>query len=85
MTGATFDTLEAVETLTRAGVPEPHARAIVATMRKAVGEDVATRADIRELKADIHELTAELRTIKWVLCVQLAILVAIAARLFGVV
>ena len=85
MTDTTFDTLEAAEALTRAGVPEPHAKAIAATMRKAISEGVATKSDIRELKSDIRELRTEIRTIKWILGFQFALILAIAARLFGVV
>ena len=57
MTSAAFDTLKAVETLREAGVEEAHAKAIAITMRDAVTEGVATKADLRaavaELKADM--------------------------------
>ena len=64
-----------------AGVPEPHAKAIAATMRKAIGEGLATKADIRELRT---EFRAEIRALKWVLGFQFALILAIAVRVFGV-
>ena len=71
MSGSLFDTLEAFDALTRAGPAQPQARAIAATMRKAV--------------SDVAELRAELWAVKWVLGFVLAIVPAMAARLFGVV
>ena len=89
MSGSLFDTLEAAEALTRAGVAERQARAIVAAMRKAVGDSVATKGDVAELKAelkgDIAAVKAELWAVKWVLGFVLMIVLAMAARLFGVV
>ena len=59
-----FDTLEAAETLADAGFDKAQAKAIVSTMSNAVGEHVATKADIAqlrtELKAEIAELKASL-------------------------
>ena len=95
-----FDTLEAAEALTRTGLPEPQAKAIAITVRKAVSEGVATKSDVgelrTELKGDIAELRAELKgdigavkaelwAVKWVLGFMFAIILAMAARLFGVV
>lgn len=100
MSGSLFDTLEAAEALTRAGVAERQARAIVAAMRKAVGDSVATKGDVAELrtelkgdnaelkaelKGDIAAVKAELWAVKWVLGFVLMIVLAMAARLFGVV
>ena len=95
-----FDTLEAAEALTRTGLPEPQAKVIAITVRKAVSEGVATKSDVgelrTELKGDIAELRAELKgdigavkaelwAVKWVLGFMFAIVLAMAARLFGVV
>ena len=118
MSTASFDTLEAADALTRAGLTEPQAKAIVATMRRAVSDGVATKGDVgelrTELKGDIGELRAELKgdigavkaelkgdigavrgevgavkaelwAVKWVLGFVLVIVLAMAARLFGVV
>ena len=136
MSTASFDTMEAAEALTRAGLPEPQAKAIAITVRKAVSEGVATKSDVgalrAELKGDIGELRTELKSdigalkaelkgdigelrtelkgdigelkgdigelrgevgavkaelwaVKWVLGFMFAIVLAMAARLFGVV
>ena len=110
MSSAPFDTLEAAEALTHAGLAEPHAKAIAAMVRKAVSEGAATKADVGEAKAEIGdvradiaklraeiaklraeigevrtEVKAELWAIKWVLGFLFAIVLAMAARLFGVV
>ena len=132
MSATSFDTMEAAEALTRAGLPEPQAKAIAITVRKAVSEGVATKSDVgelrTELKGDIGELRAELKgdigelrtelkgdigelkgdigelkgdigelrgevgavkaelwAVKWVLGFMFAIVLAMAARLFGVV
>ena len=125
MPTALFDTMEAAEALTRAGLPEPQAKAVAITVRKAVSEGVATKSDVgelrTELKGDISELRAELKgdigklraelkgdigklkgdigelrgevgavkaelwAVKWVLGFMFAIVLAMAARLFGVV
>ena len=84
MSTALFDTLEAADALARAGLPEPQAKAIAATMRKAVSEGVATKGDVTELRAEIAAVKAELWAVKWVLGFVLAIVLAMAARLFGV-
>ena len=95
MSSSLLDTLEAVDSLTGAGLAEPQARAIVATMRKAVSDGVPTKGDVAEvraelgavkaeLKGDIAAVKAELWAVKWVLGFVLAIVLAMAARLFGV-
>ena len=53
-----FDTLRAAETLESVGFETHQAKAIVTTMNEAFGEQVATKADIAELKAEIAELKA---------------------------
>ena len=84
MSTALFDTLEAADALARAGLPEQQAKAIAATMRKAVSEGVATKSDVAELRAEIGAVKAELWAVKWVLGFVLAVVLAMAARLFGV-
>lgn len=56
MTVAAFDTLKAAEALAEAGIEEAHAKAIATTMREAVTEGVATKADIARLETRIAEL-----------------------------
>ena len=53
-----FDTLRAAETLESVGFETHQAKAIVTTMNEAFSEQVATKADIAELKAEISELKA---------------------------
>ena len=95
MTDTTFDTLEAAEALSRAGLQERHAKAIAVTMRKAVSEGVATKADIREVETKIDavdakvesfraQFKAEIGAIKWILGFMLAVVLAMAGRMFGV-
>ena len=95
MSSPLFDTLDAAEALTGAGPTEAQAKAIVAAMRKAVSDNVATKGDVAELrgelgavkaelKGDIGAVKAELWAVKRVLGFVLAIVPAMAARLFGV-
>ncbi len=72
-----FDTLKAADALIAAGIDSPHARAITETMRDAVTEGVATKADIAELKTEIS-------AIKWFMGFHAAVTLLIAGRLFGV-
>ncbi len=64
---ATFDTLEYVETLKAAGVPEEQAKAHVKAMSSVAGNTLATKADLTKTKTalsqDIKELEHRL-TIK---------------------
>ena len=87
MPAYTFDTLKAMRTLTDAGMQEPVAEAVVATMNDAVTEGVATKADIAELKvelkADIAVLKARLDTQQWVLGFIAAMQILMAGRMFG--
>lgn len=68
-----FDTLKATKLLKASGFEETQAEAVVATVRDAVSDNVATKADvgelrvelktdIAELRADMGELRAELKT-----------------------
>ncbi len=69
MVALAFDTHKAVKALKEAGADEALAEAVVATVGDAVGENIATKADIAELRnateADIAQVRtdiAELRT-----------------------
>ena len=50
MSTATFDTLAAARKLEAAGVPASQAEAMVETVRAAVAEGVATKADLKALE-----------------------------------
>ncbi len=56
-----FDTLKAARDLKAAGLEEAHAEAIVATMGRTMGENLATNTDIKELEQAIkaHELATK--------------------------
>ena len=62
MTTLAFDTHKAVKALRAAGADEPLAEAVVATVGDAIGENVATKADLAEVKADLAQVKAELKT-----------------------
>ena len=65
MNAGNFDTLAAARELEAAGIDPRHAEAIVAVHRHA-GEQVATKADVSLVRADlttaVADLRAELRT-----------------------
>ena len=73
---AAFDTLKAADALTEAGIAEPHAKAIVSTMRSAAAEGVAAGADMARIDG-------QLAAIKWIIALHAALTTAIAGRLFG--
>ena len=56
MNASTFDTLAAADALRDAGLEDAPARAVVNTVRMAVGEQVATKADLAALKTDLAAL-----------------------------
>ena len=89
MSAATFDTLSAARALEAAGIERKQAEAIAEGMRRAVSADrgeLATKADLADLRAatraDLETLRSELR---WMLAFQAALILAIAAKLFGIV
>ncbi len=75
-----FDTLKAMRVLTDAGMQEPVAEAVVATMNDAVTEGVATKADLANLES---RLMTEISTIEWVLGFLAAVVLLMAGRMFG--
>ena len=68
MTTLALDTHKAVKTLTEAGFEETKAEAMVATFGNAMSENVATKADLAELKA---ELKADMLALEQRLTVRL--------------
>ncbi|MDR0577541.1 MAG: CCDC90 family protein [Candidatus Accumulibacter sp.] len=87
MTTLTFDTLQVVQRLKKAGLDESQAEAIAETFRDVqTSADVATRQDVSiaeaRLEARISETKAEL--VKWVISVgvlQTALIAALLIRL----
>ena len=59
MTAIAFDTYKAVKALKKAGFEEVQAEAVVATVGEAMGENVATKADIAEIRVEIAGLRAD--------------------------
>ena len=80
MTASTFDAFSAARALEAAGVERSQAEAIAA----ALAAQTVTRADIEPLatKAELATLRSEMR---WMFSFQAALILAIAARLFGLV
>ena len=91
VSGTTFDTLSAAEALEAAGIEEAHAKAIAVAIRSGQG-DLATKADINELRTEVASVRSELAsvrselaTIRWVVGIQSAVMLAtfaiVAAKL----
>ena len=98
MTAATFDTLTAARDLEAAGVERRQAEAIAGAVHQAAGADradLATKADLAEVraelsnfatKADLHREIGTLRSeMRWMFAFQGALILAMAAKLFGFV
>lgn len=54
MTSLAFDTLKAAKALRAAGFDDARAEAVISTVGNAIGRNVATKADIHEMKADLQ-------------------------------
>ena len=91
MTATTFDALTAARDLESAGIERHQAEAIAKTMRDAAGADRAelpTKADLADFatKADLHREIGTLRSeVRWMSAFQGALILAMAAKLFGIV
>ena len=102
MNAAAFDTYTAAKRLRDAGFDERQAEAAVSMVRDAAGADreqLATKADLAEVRADLAALEARLRAdlatkadletlrseLRWMLAFQAALILAIAAKLFGII
>ena len=81
MVTSTFDTLAATRALEAAGVERKQAEAHAEQLRAAAGADLGRLAT----KADLPVITAKLGIVQSLAAVQAALILAIAARLFGVV
>lgn len=99
MAATTFNPLAVARDLEAAGVERRQAEAHAEALRQAVTADrdeLATKADLAvtegrldakltAIKAELAVAKAELAAVKWVLAFQAALILAIAARLFGIV
>ena len=55
MSALAFDTYKAVAALKQAGFEESQAEAVVTTIGAALGGNVATKADLKELEAALYK------------------------------
>ena len=92
MTATTFNPLATARPLEAAGIERRQAEAIAEGMRDAAASaergDLATKADLAGFatKADLHREIGILRSeLRWMLGFQAALILAIAAKLFGIV
>ncbi len=94
MTTLTFDTLKYAERLKSAGVSDAQARAEAEALRDvlsgALDTQLATKADIRDVRADVKAVEAKLERVEAKLDAKfdklswmLGILIALAAANFG--
>ena len=90
MASTMFDTLTTARLLKAAGFESDKVEAIGDAMRQAVTEGVAGKADIADVKADIADVKsalvagqAKLAALQWIVGIQCALVLAIAAKLFG--
>ena len=60
MTTLAFDTLKAVKALRAAGFDDAQAEAVTEQISAVIGEDVATKADIAMVRADMEKLELRL-------------------------
>ena len=85
MNATSFDPLETTRDLEAAGIERRQAEAIAGAMRRAATADhaeLATKADVAVVKADVAALRSEMR---WMFGFQAAVILAMAAKLFGIV
>ena len=62
MSTLAFDTHKAVKILQEAGANERLAEAVVATVGDAMGENMATKADLAALRSDLAALRSDLQS-----------------------
>ena len=77
MNTVTFDTHQAVKAIADSGLEDTQAEVIVATINNALHQNLATKPDIAdvkaELKADIATITADLLVLKWMVGLIIAV------------
>lgn len=89
MTTITFDTLKFVERLEKAGIPRDHAKAeaeALADVLASDSQDLATTGDINTVRTEMREMrleiNGEMKLIRWMVGLSLAISTGILAMLF---
>ena len=83
MATITIDTYASIERLTRSGIPDAQAKAIVDVLSSTDLASVATKEDIASLRVEIANVKVEL--LKWIVPILLSIplLTAAFVRLLG--
>ncbi|WP_130472748.1 DUF1640 domain-containing protein [Candidatus Magnetaquicoccus inordinatus] len=96
MIAITFDTLKFVETLKASGFDEPQAKGMataILEVQKSNLDEVATKADIQDVKRDIKELElritadmakmhGELATMRWGMAIIVGGIIALVLKSF---
>jgi len=86
MSTITFDTLQYVDTLTSAGVPEAQAKAMAKAQAQAIDSasdiKLATKSDVSNIREDIRKVENELSIQRFMLGATLAGVGAIVMKLF---
>ena len=89
MATAAFDPLALARRLKDASMDEPQAEAVADSLHEAVTKNVATKADVAAVKADVETvektLRAEMGTVKWMVGLTLALVLAVLARSFALI
>ena len=84
MVASTLDTLAAADELRDAGFDDKQVRAIIEIHRRA-GEQLATKADLKALKADLEALEGRLYRALWIqgtgIVLVIGTFIAVAAAL----
>ena len=73
METVTFDTHQAVKAITRSGLNDTQAEAIVTTITTAMNQSLATKSDILSLKVDLEALKGEMLVLKWMVGVIIVV------------
>ena len=81
MATSTFDTLAAARALEAAGVDRKQAEAHAEQLRAAAGADLGQLAS----ETDLAVTSVKLGVVQWIMAFQAVLIVAMAARLFGIV
>ncbi|WP_394753779.1 DUF1640 domain-containing protein [Crenothrix sp.] len=85
MATITFDTLELVDKLKTAGIPQAQAEAVVRVIAEAQ-DGLVTKHDLTEIKAEMNvrfeRIDGELRLNRWMLGVLLAGVISLVLKAF---
>ena len=73
METVTFDTHQAVKAITRSGLNDTQAEAIVTTITTAMNQSLATKSDFLALKVDMEALKGEMLVLKWMVGVIIVV------------